>query len=137
MSQSQQQTFVQDNIQTLESLRNKLRGIDGTQQGRREVTALTYAIQCLQNPLVEVKETQVLVGPDDAVTLKMKNLQLINLLGDIISEATNNPARLTSFNSPVLQLAVMEVFEHNNPDQPVDDRSRQIFQQMALVAYNG
>lgn len=67
----------------------------------------------------------------------MKILRLTNLLGDIINEATNNPARLTSFNSPLLQLAAIELWNHNNPDKLVDDQTVQIYQQLALASYNG
>lgn len=67
----------------------------------------------------------------------IKIVRLINLLGDIVSQATNDPAKLTAFNSPLLQLACMEIYQHNNPDEPVDERSQAIFKQMALAGFNG
>lgn len=73
---------------------------------------------------------------DELAVAKMKIMRLTNLLGDIVAEATNNPQRLTAFNSPLLQLACIEVWNHNNPQEPVDERTEQIYRQMAMVGYN-
>lgn len=48
---------------------------------------------------------------------KLKITRLIGLLEDICHEAQGNPLRLTAFNSPLLGLALLEIFIHNNPDQ--------------------
>lgn len=119
----------EDHLDALNSLLEKT-----TDEG--ELLALNYAIACIDNPLMKVQE--VFVGPnsDDLALAKLKITRLINLLGDIVECGTNRPAQLVAFNSPCLQLAVMEIYEHNNPDAPVDDRSRAIFQQMATVGYN-
>lgn len=48
---------------------------------------------------------------------KLDKIRLINLLGDIVNEASHHPARLTAFQSPLLQLASLEVYLHNNPQE--------------------
>ena len=55
------------------------------------------------------------------MTEKLKINRLISLVEDILHEAQNNPARLTAFNSPLLGLALLEVYTHNNPDMEQDD----------------
>lgn len=52
---------------------------------------------------------------------KLKSHRLICLLEDILSEAENHPQRLTAFNSPLLGLAMLEVYQHNHPDADVSD----------------
>lgn len=63
-------------------------------------------------------------------------IRLTNLLGEIVQQATDNPAKLTAFNSPLLSKACIELWNHNNPDAPVDERTSQIYDQMAKVGYN-
>lgn len=56
-------------------------------------------------------------GQDDKWTAaRLKAVRLINLLGDIVNEATANPMALTAFNSPLLQRAALEVYEHNQEE---------------------
>lgn len=73
---------------------------------------------------------------EDRDALKMKIIQLMNLLGDIVAQATQEPAKLTAFNSALLSKACIEIWNHNNPDNPVDERTAQIYEQMAKVGYN-
>lgn len=71
------------------------------------------------------------------VELNMKMVRLTNLLGDIVNQATNDPQKLVAFNSPLLQLACIELYKHNNPDAPEDKTSEMIFRQLAEVGFNG
>lgn len=93
--------------------------------------ALNVAIECMEASLVLVQPP--VLGEDDA---RLRLVRVMNLLGDIVKEATEKPDRLTSFNSPLLQLACMEIYGYFNPDEPVDEKSKEIFRQMAMVGYN-
>ncbi len=58
---------------------------------------------------------------------KVKITRLIGLLENICHEAQNYPDRLTAFNSPLLSLALIEIYVHNNPgreDEVVVDRMK-------------
>lgn len=50
----------------------------------------------------------------------LKIARWMTLLQDIVECATNRPAQLTAFNSPLLQMAVEEIFIHNNPEAEDD-----------------
>ncbi len=76
-----------------------------------------------ENPHIEddVKEAVQL--------LKMNNIRLTNVVRDIIETAQNRPQQLVAFSSPILQIAIMLVFEIDNPDAKFDENSFRIFQE--------
>lgn len=73
--------------------------------------------------MTDTKETQALIAE------RTKTTRLINLLQDIVCVAQNDPQKLTAFNSPWLQLAIIENYEHFNPDAEIDLHSKRIFQE--------
>lgn len=67
--------------------------------------------------------------------LRTKNVRLINLLGDIGVQAQTDPLKLAAFNSPLLHLASIEVWDHHHPDQQTDYNVRHIYEGMRVKAY--
>lgn len=56
--------------------------------------------------------------PEDLshIDARIDRARLIGLLEDIQYEAQNHPQRLIAFNSPLLQLAVMEIYCFHHPE---------------------
>jgi len=52
---------------------------------------------------------------------KVNQLRVMNLIGDVILEAQENPQRLIAFNSPLLGLLLLEHYGYKNDNVPVSD----------------
>lgn len=81
---------------------------------------INYTTDTAHKPPAYPSET-VHISEVKAEELKTTLRRWHTLLGDIIDCATNDPARLVAFNSPVLQLAVIEHYFHNHPDREEEE----------------
>lgn len=70
---------------------------------------------------------------------KADKARLLNLLGDILYEAQNNPMRLVAFNSPLLGIAMIETWKARHPDatpHEIEEMAKQEYEFRAVIEAN-
>lgn len=119
---------------------NRLESIRDTHPELHLDFNLDDEVSQLDGVLAQSRLAKNIPDPEESkelVLLKMQNIKITNLLGQIVEMATNNPDKLVAFNSPCLMLACIYVYEHNHPDEEPDVKSQSIFLVQAEAAFNG